>query len=262
MNLDNMLLANMTQPQAQDALGRGTAVLVTGSIEQHGGHLPLGTDAFAALTIALRVGSRLDAPVLPLSPVGVAPYHQPWAGSLTISPETLASLVLEVCEGLARAGVHRVIVVNWHEGNSSAIRIAADMVQSKLPLRLIVAEAHIITNGLFPDEMEFTHAGSMETAAILAHDPSLVRLDERVGGDSVDRGTDGHAIFRRRDVFPVMKDFREVAASGWYGSPDAVTEERSREIIDAVADHIVSSVEDVWKGLAERVPEAEGHDAK
>ena len=51
-----MLLANMTQPEAQDALGRGTAVLVTGSIEQHGGHLPLGTDAFAALTIALRVG--------------------------------------------------------------------------------------------------------------------------------------------------------------------------------------------------------------
>jgi creatinine amidohydrolase len=56
MDLDRMLLANMTQPQAQEALGRGTAVLVTGSVEQHGGHLPLGTDAFAALTIALRVG--------------------------------------------------------------------------------------------------------------------------------------------------------------------------------------------------------------
>jgi creatinine amidohydrolase len=257
-----MLLANMTQPQAKAALGRGTAVLVTGSIEQHGAHLPLGTDAFAALTIALRVGNRLDAPVLPLSFVGVAPYHLPWAGSLSISPGTLASLMLEICEGLAGAGVQRVIVVNWHEGNSSAIRIAADMVQSKLPLRVIVAEAHIITNGLFPDEMEFTHAGSMETAAILAHDPSLVRLEERVEGDSVDRGTDGHALFRRRDVFPVMKDFREVAASGWYGSPDAATEERSREIIDAVADHIVSSVEDVWKSLTERIPDAEGPDAK
>lgn len=262
MNLDHMLLANMTQPQAQEALGRGTAVLVTGSIEQHGGHLPLGTDAFAALTIALRVGKRLDAPVLPLSPVGVAPYHLPWAGSLTISPDTLATLILEVCDGLSRAGVQRVIVVNWHEGNSSAIRIAADKVQAKLPMRLIVAEAHIITNGLFPDEMEFTHAGSMETAAILAHDPSLVQLDERVGGDSVDRGTDGHALFRRRDVFPVMKDFREVAITGWYGSPDAVTEERSREIIDAVADHIVGSVEDVWKNLAERALETEDSDAK
>ena len=254
MSADHMLLANMTQPQAEAALGRGTVVLVTGSIEQHGGHLPLGTDAFAALTIALGVGERLEAPVLPLSPVGVAPYHLPWPGSLTIRPATLASLMLDVCEGLSTAGVERVIVVNWHEGNSTAIRLGADQVQAKLPLRVIVAESHIITNGLFPDEMEFTHAGSMETAAILAYDPSLVRLDELVEGDSVDRGMDGHALFRRRDVFPVMRDFREVAATGWYGNPDSVTEERACEIIDAVADHIAAAVEDVSKSLGERAP--------
>lgn len=257
MNLEQMLLANMTQPQAEAALARGTAIIVTGSVEQHGGHLPLGTDAFAALTIALRVGQRLEAPVLPLSPVGVAPYHMNWAGSLTISPDTLAALMLDVCAGFSAAGVERVVVVNWHEGNTSAIRIAADRIQAKLPVRVIVAESHIITNGLFPDEMEFTHAGAMETAAVLAHDPSLVRLDELVEGDLVDRGTDGHALFRRRDVFPVMKDFREVASAGWYGSPDTITEERAREIIDAVADHIVGLVEDVWKSLTERMPEGD-----
>jgi creatinine amidohydrolase len=259
MDFEKMLLSNMTQPQAQEALRRGTAILVTGSIEQHGGHLPLGTDAFAALTIALRVGQRLEAPVLPLSPVGVAPYHLPWPGSLTISPETLAMLMLDVCNGLAAAGVERVIVVNWHEGNSSAIRIAADRVQGVLPLRIIVAEAHIITNGLFPDEMEFTHAGAMETAAILAHDPSLVQMANRREGELVDRGIEGHALFRRRDVFPVMKDFREVATAGWYGNPDTVTEERAREIIDAVADHIVDSVEDIWKSLTERAPDDGNH---
>ena len=255
MDLEQMLLSNMTQPQAQEALGRGTAIVVTGSIEQHGGHLPLGTDAIAALTVALRVGRRLKAPVLPLSPVGIAPYHMHWPGSLTIRPNTLAALMLDVCEGLSVAGVERVIVVNWHEGNTSAIRMAADRVQAKLSMRVIVAEAHIITNGLFPDEMEFTHAGSMETAAVLAHAPSLVRLHERTEGDLVERGIEGHALFRRRDVFPVMKDFREVAAAGWYGTPDTITEERAREIMDAVADHIVSSVEDVWKSLTERAPD-------
>lgn len=252
-----MLLANMTQPEAEEALGRGTAVLVTGSIEQHGGHLPLGTDAFAALTIGLRVGERMEAPVLPLSPVGVAPYHLSWPGSLSVSPDTLASLMVDICEGLAHAGVERVIVVNWHEGNSAAIRVAADRVQQELPLRVIVAESHVITNGLFPDEMEFTHAGSMETAAILVHDPSLVRIDELTEGDSVDQGTEGHALFRRRDVFPILKNFKEVAATGWYGTPEAITEQRAREIIDAVAEHIVSSVEDVWKQLEERASEQE-----
>jgi creatinine amidohydrolase len=255
VNRERLLLANMTQPEAAEALGRGTAILVTGSIEQHGGHLPLGTDTFAAFTIALRVAERLEAPVVPLSPVGVAPYHMPWAGSLSLRPETLGALMSDVCDGLARAGVTRVVLVNWHEGNSAAIRIGVDLVQRDLPLRVLVVESHVITNGLFPDEMEFTHAGAMETAAILAHDPSLVRLEDMVEGDSVDRGSDGHALFRRRDVFPVMRDFREVASSGWYGTPGSVSEDRSREIFEAVADHIVGSIEEVWKTLEEREPE-------
>jgi creatinine amidohydrolase len=151
--------------------------------------------------------------------------------------------------------VTRVVLINWHEGNSAAIRIGVDRVQRDLPLRVLVVESHVITNGLFPDEMEFTHAGAMETAAILAHDPSLVRLEDMVEGDSFDRGSDGHALFRRRDVFPVMRDFREVASSGWYGTPGSVSEERSREIFDAVADHILGSIEEVWKTLEEREPE-------
>jgi creatinine amidohydrolase len=253
-----MLLANMTQPEAEEALRRGSVVLVTGSIEQHGGHLPLGTDAFAALTIALRVGERLRAPVVLLSPLGVAPYHLAWPGTLSVRPATLAALMVDACEGLSGAGVERVVVVNWHEGNSTAIRLGADRAQQQFPLRVVVAESHVITNALFPDEMEFTHGGSMETAAILAHDPELVRLDQRLEGDPVDRAAEGHALFRRRDVFPILSDFREVAASGWYGTPDSISEERSNEIIDAVAEYIVRSVKEVWQALAERAP---GEDA-
>ena len=98
----------------------------------------------------------------------------------------------------------------------------------------------------------------METAAILAHDPDLVRLDQRVEGDPVDRASEGHALFRRRDVFPILSDFREVAASGWYGTPDSISEERAREIIDAAAEYIVRSVEEVWQTLAERAPAKDG----
>jgi creatinine amidohydrolase len=255
---ERMLLANMTQPEAEEALRRGSAVLVTGSIEQHGGHLPLGTDAFAALTIALRVGERLQAPVIPVTPLGVAPYHLSWPGTLSVRPETLVALMVDVCEGLAGAGVERVVVVNWHEGNSTAIRLGADRAQQQFPLRVVVAESHVITNSLFPDEMEFTHGGSMETAAVLAHDPGLVRLDQRVDGDPVDRASEGHALFRRRDVFPILSDFKEVAATGWYGTPDSIGEDRSKEIIDTVAEFIVRSVGEVWEALADRNPEEDG----
>ncbi len=247
-----MLLQEMTQPEAAEALARGTAVVVTGSVEQHGSHLPLGTDYFAALTIAIRVGSQLGAPVVPVSAVGVAPYHMPWPGSLTLRPRTLIDLIVDVCGGLAAAGVRDVLVVNWHEGNTATIRLAADEAQQSHRVRVVVAETHIITNSLFPDEMEFTHAGSMETAAVLSHNPDLVHVDRVAGGDPVADAGDGHALFRRRDVFPVMVDFRQVAGSGWYGSPHAATAERANEIMDAVADHVVAAFEDVRSQLDER----------
>lgn len=242
-------LAAMTQPEAQRRLDGGTVVLVTGSIEQHGGHLPLGTDGYAALTVAERVAVTIDAPLLQLSPVGVAPYHMPWAGSLTLSPETFISLMEDVCDGLARAGVARVLLVNWHEGNTPSIRLGVDKVQQRHPLRMVVAESHIITNSLFPEEMEFTHAGSMETAAVLAHDPSLVRLDTKTPGGDVEAGNEGHALFRRRDVFPVLRDFREVSDRGWYGTPERVTQQRAEEIFAAVADYIVTAFREISQEL-------------
>lgn len=248
---DGIHLAALTQPEAARRLAGGTAILVTGSVEQHGGHLPLGTDAFAALTVAERVARRIGAPVLALSPVGVAPYHHPWPGSLTLRPETFVRMLVDVCEGLAEAGVTRVIVVNWHEGNTPSIRLASDEVQRRAPVRVVVVEAHVITNSLFPDEMEFTHAGAMETAAVLAYRPSLVRLEAMTTGTDIDEGNEGHALFRRRDIFPIMRDFREVAPAGWYGTPQQIGQERAEEIFEAVADYVADGVESVLARLAD-----------
>ena len=242
-------LAELTQPEAERLLRDGTVILVTGSVEQHGGHLPLGTDAFAALTIAERVAQRIGAPLLQLSPVGVAPYHLPWPGSLSLSPETFVSLLVDVCDGLARAGVTRVLLINWHEGNTPSIRLGADRVQQRHRLRIVVAESHIITSSLFPDEMEFTHAGAMETAAVMAHRPALVRIDDKIATGDVDAGNAGHALFRRRDIFPVLRDFREVSQTGWYGTPERATPERAAEIFAAVADHIVGGFQQVCEEL-------------
>ena len=242
-------LAEMTQPTAERMLRDGTVILVTGSIEQHGGHLPLGTDAIAALTVAERVSAAIGAPLLQLSPVGVAPYHMPWAGSLTLRPDTFIRLLGDVCDGLARAGVSRILLINWHEGNTPSVRLGVDEVQQRHRLRFVVAETHIITNSLFPEEMEFTHAGAMETAAVLAYRPSLVRLDEKTEGGDVDAGNEGHALFRRRDIFPVLRDFREVSTKGWYGTPERVTQERAEEIFDAVADYVVKGFREVSNTL-------------
>lgn len=226
-----------------------TAVVVVGSVEQHGPHLPLGTDAVAALTVADRVAERTGAPVLQLSLLGVAPYHLGWAGSLTLRPSTLVALFADACRGLAAAGAERILVVNWHEGNTPTLRLAADEAQRESGVRVLIAEAHVIANQLYPDEMEFTHAGAMEAAAVLAYDPSLVHLDRAAEATADEVGAPGHELFRRRDVFPILRDFAEIAPTGWYGHPERVSPERAGEIFDAVAERIIELAAAAWEAL-------------
>jgi creatinine amidohydrolase len=141
------------------------------------------------------------------------------------------------------------VVVNWHEGNSPALRVAADEAQRSHGVQVLIAEAHVITHTLYPDEMEFTHAGSMETAAVLAYDESLVRLENATEPSDLAAGEAAHGLFRRPDVYPVLRDFHQIAATGWYGRPDRASAARAEEIAEAVADHVVARAREIWAAL-------------
>jgi creatinine amidohydrolase len=247
------LLERVAQPVAARLISNsGLAVVAAGSVEQHGSHLPLGTDAFAALSIAERVAFRLDTVVASLGPVGVAHYHGSWAGSLSLTPETMAAVFVEICGGLRAAGARRILVVNWHEGNSATLRLAADRAQRTSDVQIVVAESHVITHSLYPAEMEFTHAGSMETSAVLAYEPDLVRLDQAERPSDRDAGELAHGLFRRPDVYPIMRDFHDVAPTGWYGTPEDADPVRAEQIAEDVAEHVVRRARQVWEALRER----------
>src|SRR5579859_947288 len=246
----DLLIERLAQPAAARMIETsGLAVVFAGSVEQHGGHLPLGTDLFAAQSIAERAAARLDTVAVSLGPVGVAHYHLAWPGTLSLAPATLIAVFTDVCGGLARAGARRILSVNWHEGNSATLRLAADQAQVSHGVQVVMAETHVITHTLFPDEMEFTHAGSMETAAVLAFDPALVHLENRTPASDRAAGEAAHALFRRPDVYPVMRDFHHVARTGWYGRPELATAERAEQIAEEVADHVVRQAQQIWAAL-------------
>jgi creatinine amidohydrolase len=233
-------LERLSQPEAEARLQASRlVVLAPGSIEQHGPHLPLGTDAFAADVLAEEVARKLGAVLVPLPLVGVSPYHLSWAGSLSFKPQTFIAVVEDICECLAQHGLEKVLFVNWHEGNTPTVRLAGDSIQRKFNLRVVVAESHLITNKLFGERAKLTHAGNMETAAVLMYDPSLVDVSKATNPTPEAEGDQGHEIFRQKDVFPIMRDFHEVAATGWYGRPEEATLELAAEIREKVSDYIV-----------------------
>src|SRR5262249_56825394 len=106
--------------------------------------------------------------------------------------------------------------------------------------RVVMAEAHVITHTLFPGEMEFTHAGSMETAAVLAFDPALVHLADATPASDRAAGEAAHALFRRPDVYPVMRDFHDVAKTGWYGRPQPAPPGPPEGLAQAGADPVAA----------------------
>src|SRR5512145_3018845 len=90
-------LDEMTWPEAEAALaGTRLALVPLGSTEQHGRHLPLGTDTMSAEALARAVAARVPCVVTPALPFGYAPYHADFPGTLWLSRETLTRVVDEV----------------------------------------------------------------------------------------------------------------------------------------------------------------------
>ena len=178
-------LLKMTQPDAEAILKRsGLAILPMGSVEQHGPHLPCGTDYLASLVIGQKVAELVDALLVPFCPIGVTPFHMSFAGTLTLQPQTFIAVVEDICASLAQHGAKRVVFLNWHEGNTASMNLAGVSVQQRYGLRVIVVQACYIAFELFGKECGLTHGGELEVLPILAYDPSLVHLERATNPSS------------------------------------------------------------------------------
>ncbi len=225
------------------------AVIPTGSVEQHGPHLPMGTDAMAGIAFGKRVAEKLKAVFVPFSVLGVTPYHMPWKGTITLKPATFMSLFSDVVDCLYQHGIRRVLVSNGHEGNIAPLRVAADELQQKhRDLRIVFADVWVVVNNLFPD-LERTHAAEMEAMEALCYDPALVHLERGTNPSDLQAGREGHERFRRKDVYTMFRDFREVAETGWYGSLERAKVERVPEVLEKVSSVIAKDALEMFEAV-------------
>ena len=225
------------------------AVIPTGSTEQHGPHLPMGTDAMAGIAFGKVVAEKLDAVFVPFPVIGVTPYHMPWPGTISLQTSTFVNVFKDVVDCLYAHGIRRVLVTNGHEGNIAPLRVAADELQQKYrDLRIVMSETYVVVSKLFPD-LEMTHAAEMEALEAMCYDPSLVHLERATNPSEIDLGREGHDRFRRRDIYTMLKDFREVAVTGWYGSLDRAKPERVPEILEKVSSYIAEEAMKMFKAV-------------
>ena len=249
----------LTDPEIAAALARSPRVILPlGSIEQHGPHLPTGTDFFAATAIALRVAEHLDALVLPLCPLGVTPMHMPYPGTVSLRPATLQDVLLDIGSSLARHGCREFVMLNWHEGNIPALALAAEQLHREIGLAVVVVQACYVAEERFgPVAGGLTHGGKIEAWSVLCCRPDLVHLDRAAGSGDRQRGQLADRLRRDRSFQPVLTDVRSMSQTGWYGDPAGATEEDAGRFVTELGAEIAERLDGVLAALSTVQPGGE-----
>lgn len=242
---------DLTQPEiAAQFQKHPLVVLPAGSVEQHGPHLPTGTDSFAANVISHAVAERLDGLVLPGPQLGVTPMHMPFEGTLTLTPDTYMRVVSETCASTAKHGAKYLLVLNWHEGNIPSLAIAAEDLHRVHGMTVLTVQACYVAADLYgPQCNGLTHGGEIEALAVMAYRPDLVHLDRIDYSSDHQHGHKMDKLRRTRSYQPVLTDIRSIAPTGWYGTPQGATAERGREMLAHIAESIADEAREIFRQL-------------
>ncbi|MFA9444270.1 creatininase family protein [Egicoccus sp. AB-alg6-2] len=237
-------IADLPSPDVRDAVADNpVAVVPLGSIEQHGPHLPCGTDTFAAELVAKALAERLDALYVPFGPYGVTPIHAGHPGTINLRRSTFEALLTDICHELADHGIATIVLVNWHEGNNASMNAVATELQDTRELTFVAVQACYTAQRIYADAGgELTHGGGIETLAVLAHDPALVRTDRVDAPTRPDDALEMDAMRRSHEVYGFVTDVTALADDGWYGEPAWATAARAETFAADVADATLERV--------------------
>ncbi|QIN80489.1 mycofactocin biosynthesis peptidyl-dipeptidase MftE [Rubrobacter marinus] len=240
-------LSEMTWPEVAEAVRAGctTVILPLGATEQHGPHLPLGTDAIRAAALADRLAERLPGSlVAPALPFGCSDEHWGFPGLLGLDAETFARVILDLARRVVGWGMERLVLLSAHGGNGDALDLTLELLGRELP------DLEVRTNGnlesVAPAALEMArregisasdlglHAGEGETSEMLHLRPELAHPQRAALGFTGDMET-------------ILDDLRagglrSVTANGVLGDPTRAAADRGARYLDAFADELAAAL--------------------
>jgi len=213
------------------------AILPVGSNEQHGPQNPLGTDHLIAKALAEETAKRTGVLCLQVVPFGVSSHHKQFWGTIFVSPRVFKEYVKEICLALNYYGVNKIVIVNGHGGNLSALtELAMELREKGVFISIFQWWTAVSKNlqGLFEKE-ELGHAAAVETAVNLYLHPQIVNMEK-----AVDEKPRVHPAKVEGTTLPL--DTIDYTNSGVFGKATTASSEKGKKVFEAAVNKLVKHV--------------------
>ena len=235
---------------------RWIAVLPLAATEQHGPHLPVGTDVMIAEAYLARVRELLPdnipATFLPIQPVGISTEHIDYPGTLTLPTDVALKTWMALGESVARAGIKKLVMVTSHGGNSAAMSLVAQDLRAQHGLLAVTTgwSRFGAPEGLFSAEelRHGIHGGAVETSIMLARYPQHVRNSEIADfrPNSIAMEKDYRWLAAHRPA-PFAWQAQDLHLSGAAGDATQASAEKGQRLLDQGARAFCELLADVDK---------------
>jgi len=249
-----MKLENLKASETR-ALSKDTVVVIpVASIEQHGPHLPVGTDSMIGQGIVDELdrvcGNKLL--VTPILKFGCSEHHMSFGGTITLTHETFKAAVLQIIESMYRHGFRRFAILNSHGGNRAVGGVIAEKASFMWPdadvvfaswFQLAAAKIAPLVEGEFPS---VGHACEFETSVMQVLHPDLVDMSLAQDDGPTDAKPPFRADLLSGGAAGWSLPFSKMTKCGVIGRPSLANQEKGQKLIDISVGELKQMIEVAW----------------
>jgi creatinine amidohydrolase len=250
-------LREMTWMEVKQLLSKPNTVVImpTGSTEQHGPHLPIGTDSYIGNELTRRVSKHLrkKIPFIVTPPVffGASSHHIDcnFPGTMSVNLDTYIRLIVDLCSSLIRQGLQKIFLLNSHGGNHDPLKVAVRTIRDEYKVLIALGSYYEIAGEQITRLRESgpggaAHAGELETSCMLVIKPELVYQDRFKR--QIPKWKSEYLLvdLQRGGSINLAQHFSEFTPTGMVGDATLASKEKGERFLEEIAKALSQAILD------------------